>query len=335
MAEFKIGLEDLEKLDATAAAAQSGAQNGVSNGAASSAVEDEGKRGLLEELEGIDGKYNISNSDISYPDTLGLEKMENTPLSDEDIERIAREQLISKQLSGVNSINDDADRKVNDLDDKKSAETASIASQIEELQRLYEQRKREAEKDALKRGLSRSSIIMNKIEDFDGNKIKDTEQLNSALSDALVKIDFNIASLETQRAKALSDFDISFAAELSGKIDALKNERQEKIDETLKYNNTVTEKESKYQADKDEAQRKAKQQAMENYLKIAEAQSKGNTDAINKLILDEKVGKVKEYYDKLSPQEALTDFLKDGTMSYHLKEYYDYMLQYLKIKAAR
>jgi hypothetical protein len=332
MAEFKIGLEDLEKLEENASAGASSGASGYNDAAAAA---DEGKRGLLEELEGIDGKYNISNSDISYPDTLGLEKMENTPLSDEEIERMAREQLIDKQLSGVNSINDDADRRLNDLDDKKSAETASIAAQIEELQRLYEQRKKEAEKDALKRGLARSSIIMNKIEDFDGNKIKDTEQLNSALGDALVKIDFNIASLETQRAKALSDFDISFAAELSGKIDALKKERQEKIDETLKYNNTVTEKESKYQADKDDAQRKAQQQAMENYLKLAEAQSRGDTDAINKLILDEKVVKVKAYYDKLSPQEALNDFLKDSTMSYHLKEYYDYMLQYLKIKAAR
>lgn len=184
-------------------------------------------------------------------------------------------------------------------------------------------RKTAAEKEALKRGLARSSIIMNKIEEFDKGKIDSAAKIQSGLAEKLNKIDYNIASLETAREKALADADMQYAADLTKKIKELETERQKNVNEALQYNNTVTEKEAKYAAD----QAAAQQKAYENYLK--------NQKEYDKLILDEKLAAVKAYYDAMPAQEALNDFLKDSTMNRVLKDYYDYMLLYLKVKASK
>lgn len=260
--------------------------------------------------------------DITMPDNLGLTKMEYDALTDEQISELAKSQADAKLNDERVKLENELNKLSADLTNQKESiknQSDEIAKSIET---AYSERKSEAEKDALKRGLARSSIITGKIEQFDKNMVNDKIKLDTDVITAINKIDLQLTSLESEKNLALENFNITLAAELIAKINELKNQRTAQLNEVLKYNNEVAEKEAKYQKEKELSLfdiEKSRKNEISN-------------EKLNDYLYSEKAKIVREFYDNMSPAEALRQIGEDSTLKEHLGSYYNYIVQYFKSK---
>lgn len=261
-------------------------------------------KSITDEFDLIDEKYKGTDAG-----GLGLDKLKYDAPTDEEVALSANNELAKKYLSEKDNIIDTIAKAYSALEEKKGNLQSNFNSQAKNIDEYYSQRKEDAEKDALKRGLARSSVITGKIEEFDRGKIDDKTKLEQDVNNQLTDLEYKISGLETEKEKALNNFEMLHAAELNNKIKELKKEREDKLAEVLKYNNTVQEKEVNY-ADK----------------------KKDDNASVVLIKQEEKLATAKKYYDGLDKQKALEDFLNNENMKKHLGEYYGYMLNYLNNK---
>ena len=279
------------------------------------------KSQLLKELEEVDKKYQADPTGVEDEDTsLGLTFLEADPRPREELEAEARRQVEEADRTEKQKLTEEAAREISDLD-RQRAETEQAGAEARAgLEQAYADRKKEAEQQALSRGLARSSIIMGQIEEFDRGKLDDLGALEQSLLSELSGLSERRADLERERDNAISELDLTAAARISEALSALEQEERERLEEIVKYNNTLTEKQTKYDADRRDAAWSKRNQALSN-LSQAELQ---------KMIGEEKVEKVKAYYAGLSPQAALEDLLADAELQKILGSYYAYLVSYYR-----
>lgn len=284
------------------------------------------KDDLLKELADLDEKFKNDPLlfDISMPENLGLTKMEYDALTDEQIEELAKVQNQTMLNDEKVKLENELKKLTNDLLNQKEGIQKNSEEISKSIDDIYSERKSEAEKDALKRGLARSSIITGKIEEFDKNRVSDKVKLETDVVNSISKIDQTILTLESEKDLALENFNITHAAELLKKINALKTERANKINEVLKYNNEIAEKEAKYQKEKEST--------------LFDMEQKRKSEVTNEKLLDylysEKAKMVKTYFDTMAPSEVLRQIGEDSSLKEHLGGYYNYIVQYFKSKSA-
>ena len=188
----------------------------------------------------------------------------------------------------------------------KSDESAREA-QKEETKNMYQTLKKDASNDATKRGLARSSIVINILDAFDQNMIDEINKINEEISTKVESLNNQKSLLSEQRQNALNAFDISYAVELSTKIDEINEKLAEEEQKVIEYNNQIAEKEAEYESKRNQ-----------DTLDRAEFIEKYGEDAIQNLKQDEKFEIALNYLNKLSKSEALSELETNRTYSYEL-----------------
>ncbi|MBO5884671.1 MAG: hypothetical protein J6Q51_02640, partial [Clostridia bacterium] len=234
---------------------------------------------LLDEFKQIDKKF--SSLDDSE---LNLEKKSFEKLSDEQIKQQAENNLFDYKQSSIQNINDEYATKTDDIDQNIKQTEQSATSQKNEAKQLYSSLKQDAAKDAVKRGLARSSIVINILDAFDQGMIEEYNKINQEISTKIDSLNSKKQLLDEQKQNALNAFDISYAVKLSNKIDEINKELNEQEQKVIEYNNQIAQKEAEY-----EAKRK------QNALDYAEYIQKNGTDTIVQLKREEKYNLAKEY----------------------------------------
>ena len=261
---------------------------------------------LQKELDELEKQYQLyGKNTYDLPNELDLEKMDYTGLSDEEIASYAKAKLTEEYLRQLNALNADIERGKTDLETYKEKLNEAGSAAAAEIDSVYAAAARNTSDDALKRGLARSSIVVNKLSDLEQKKSGDKLTVSQQLIKSIADIDNQINKLETGRLKSLDDLDIIHAAKLETEINRLKNEREARLDDILKYNNSLKEKEAGYALDyaktdssldgdlysrasdsikNDLASRLAAQIAEQKYLKVAEfLNGVSKADALNYL----------------------------------------------------
>lgn len=246
---------------------------------------------LLENFKQIDQKFSSQDSG-----SLDLEKKTFTKMSDEDIKERAENNLFDYKESSLKNINDEYSAKENSLDENLQQAKQSAIEKKNEAKDLYSSLKNNASKDAIKRGLARSSIVINVLDAFDKGMIEEYNKINQEISTKIDSLNSQKQLLDEQKQNALNSFDISYAVKLSNKIDEINKSLQEQEQKILEYNNQIAEKEAKY-----EAERK------QNALDYAKYIQNNGTEAITQLKNNEKYTIAKDYLMSLSKQDALDE----------------------------
>ena len=164
------------------------------------------------------------------------------------------------------------------------------------------------EQSAIKRGISRSSIVQEQIKGLGVEKIKDLFQIDRTLASELKDNSDKISELESDYLTAVNKLNVEKALEISDKIQDLTEKQNKKIEDVLKYNNTV------------------KRQ-------LAEMEEKGNSPLvgekareIKRQMLDEALN----YYMALPKEEALKEFDEDEEVQLLLGELKTMVRRYIK-----
>ncbi len=163
--------------------------------------------------------------------------------SDEEIKESATASLEEYRQSGLAGIENEIKALIDKYGKNKEASGEAYEKTIKSLSDAYESASEMAKNDALKRGLARSSIAVNAVSAIEGERAKSVSEATKEYAEKIEQIDAEISALEAKKQKAMDDFNLTYTAKLTEKIDKLKSEREDKRVETLKYNNTLKEKE--------------------------------------------------------------------------------------------
>ena len=210
---------------------------------------------LFDKLDAVSSKFQV-NADVIKPDKVSLEKMEFEKPTTAEIRQNSENLLADYKNKNIKNINDEFKHKEDELHSNKQSVINLTDESKNKLNDYYKQAKTNAEEQALKRGLSRSSIIINQLAAFDDDKINEYKLLDDKLKNDINAINFELNALTTQKQAALNNFDVSYAVKLQEKINELTADLNKTEAEVIKYNNEIALKEAEFNKDVDELSNK-------------------------------------------------------------------------------
>ena len=192
-----------------------------------------GKSSLITKLQALDNKLN------GVVETEELKPIEYTPLTEEQIKVKASEGMDEKYGAEIDALANETAKKLTNIEKSNAELNANAVSQKEKIDAIYKDAQEKVEESAIRRGISRSSIVQEQIKDLDVEKIKDTLSVDQNLAEELKYNSDKISELETDYLVAVNKLNVKKAIEISEKIQDLTDKQNKKIEEVLKYNNTI------------------------------------------------------------------------------------------------
>lgn len=296
---------------------------------------------LLDKLRDLENQYNLSlpkeeEPDLEklFPSHSGLEEIEYTPRSDEDIEGSASLEVNSKKTAQKNDIDSKFETSKKALDKSKDDAKQSLEDNYKQLEELYGNLKRKAENDSIKRGVARSSIILEQLNELDKAHMSSAGDVAAAYQETIGNINTRINALEGDRENALDELDLKYASELDKRINDLKDERAAAILQYEKYNNSVREKNRDYAQEREQKVTKflkdREQQKLEAEKEQADYESKYGYSGEKLKNYAQRYNAAFEFYSSLSPDIAVDALKASPNMKYYLGQYYDKLVAALK-----
>jgi hypothetical protein len=264
---------------------------------------------LDKELKKLEEKYSLYGKNAyNLPDKLDVSEMEYNGMSEDQINESAKTKLAADYAAALRLINDGAERSKQDLAGYKDKLNAAANDTLAAVDEAYKQASDAAGNDALKRGLARSSIIVNKLAQLEGQKSAAKTDVAGQLFKNLADIDDGLDTLESKRLLAIGELDIANAAKLAQEIRDLTEKREQKLDEILKYNNSLKEKQGDYALNYAKTDSALDSDA---YGRIADDVKNGLSVQLNAQIQQEKFDRIGGFLNGLAKQDAL-DYLKNN-----------------------
>lgn len=199
---------------------------------------------LLKQINNINKSF--ATSSVELDNDVSFEKLNPVNKTDDELLKEAQNSLYDYKKSSLDKINNDTTTKQQELvRDIDNVETQAIKDK-NNIASYYDNAREEAGNDALKRGLARSSIVINTLDAFNDDEIASYKQIDDEVSNKVNALNFEINALNSQRESALNDFDIEYAVKLDATLSQLKKELGEQQMAITKYNNDIAKAEEDY-----------------------------------------------------------------------------------------
>ncbi len=262
---------------------------------------------IIDGFDEIDKKYKVDTSVTPTDNELNLKKLDDIVIDNEKIKDIATKELESERQATIDSIESKASSKHKDLENTIQSKKDDATIQKETIENLYQAKKENISDEALRRGLARSSIVINEIEAFDQDKINELIKVDKELSASISALNGEIDALKTEKESALSNYDISYAATLNKKINDLTSELASKQEEVVKYNNSIMEKEAEYRAKVDKQNASTTSKNISDQLDLAKFVNQYGEESLNAIKYEEKYNVALDYFNNLSRLDAMNE----------------------------
>ncbi len=299
------------------------------------------EKDVVEKLKQLEEEYNASlpkeeeyDLEKLFPSDSGLREVEYTPKSDNELQQEAEREINAKKQSDQMSVEEKYLSAQKALEGNKTQAEKSLKQGYEELAKLYGELKDKAQKDAIARGLARSSILTSNIESIDRAQAEDTLQTERDYRTAIENIENDIDELNRKRETALEQLDLKYASDIEKRINELKKDRDKTILQYEKYNNSVREKNAKYSAEREEniaefLEEKQKEKLQGEKDRIAYEKKYGYSGEKQENYV-KRYQIAYEFYTSLSPDIAFAALQASPNMKYYLGEYYNKLYSTLK-----
>ncbi len=268
-----------------------------------------------------------------FPSESGLEEIEYTAKSDEELEREATVANEYDKTAEKNKIESGYESNSAALGETKDRAEKTLGESYENLRALYEELKEKTENDALKRGLARSSIASSQLGALDGERLKAAGQAEAAYNQTVNAVNRELELLEADRERALGELDLKYAAELDNKISKLKSERDKTVKEYEKYNNDVRKKQAQFDADREHDIQKyiknAEKERLEKEAQQREYEAKYGYSGAKAQNYAKRYELAYDFYMALSPDIAAAALEASPNMRYYLGNNYYKLLNAL------
>lgn len=280
-------------------------------------------KSVLDKFNDVDKKYTVGNKIDSK---LSLQKIDYKAPSQDEVLSKAQNSLNDYKSNSIDSINNKYNLQNSQID--KSINNLKLNEKVQKanIENAYSQVKEKASNDAIKRGLARSSIIVNKLSDYDNKMINDLEVLSNETSNKINSLNTQKNTLELEKSNALKSFDIEYAIKLQDKINSINEDIAKNEESAIKYNNQITELETKWN-------KEVEKENNDREMDMADFIAKNSIFTVNNIKRNEKYGIAKEYFNQLDKQTAIAELESNSAYKENLGDtLYDQLLRELKAR---
>lgn len=213
---------------------------------------------LMEELKRLDEEYKAFKKNrlkeyiASLPESLNLEKKSYDALSDEQLKEKAEKELSYDYESGKTELIKGIEKSREIIEGAKDKFSKGELESLKTLDKRYQSVKESIGNEALKRGLARSSIVMNKLTEAELSRAEQAGIIENSTKNELINLDRKIEELEKDRMDSLKAFDLSHAVKVQKELDKLIAERDKKAQAVIDYNNKIGKDEADYLKERSE-----------------------------------------------------------------------------------
>ena len=278
---------------------------------------------VLEQFADIDKKYIFGKQSDAQ---ISLDRLEFEAPTEQEVVEKATNSLNDYKQKSLDEITSSYNTKNEQINDDIENVTESTNKQKEEIKNAYNQVKQEAKDDAIKRGLARSSIIVNQLENYDNKMLSNLEVLSSQANDKIASLNTQKNTIELEKENALKAFDIEYAIKLQEKIDSINDDIQKNEEAVIKYNNQIAQIEENFKKDIEK----------ENYnreMDMADFIAKNGSYVIETLKRNEKYQLAKEYFADMDKQSAIAELTNNSAFKENLGDtIYNKLLKELQEK---
>lgn len=246
-------------------------------------------------------KYDVPNYAEKYPTSLGEVKLDATKATQDEITAQAESGLLSEKNEKTTTLNENALKKLNKLDEKAaSAVESSVAEKQSNLENLQATLQKQ-QNAMIKQGLAHSSIAENAASEAKARTTEILQKIDADLDAELSGIRADKAAVNEQYNSALRGYEIKYAVNLEKKIASLSAAEEKRISAINKYNSAVDKREAAYQS----AVSKTVADKEASYIASKDAVSNVN-DADTVAQTEKYYSQIKSFYDSLEPLTAIT-----------------------------
>ena len=258
---------------------------------------------LKDKVKEIEEQFNYKpEKKAELNEDLNLTKKEYVEKSEEELNKEAEKSLRNYKTTQLDSIDTKFENTLKSLNDKQTEQKQNAENEKAKLNAYYESAKENAENDALKRGLQRSSIVINNLNAFDKDKVEKLLQIDKELTTEIDNLNKEIENLNQQKEQAVADFNLEYALKVSEKITELQNEIKERNEEITEYNNKIAQIEAEFKNKTQKENQEAESDYLNELIKYGE-----NKATIEALKNDEINKLVNTYLESLTKEEALNE----------------------------
>ena len=297
----------------------------------------EAEKEVTDKLAALDREYRDSlpeepeiDLDKLFPESLGLEKVEHTPATDEELAARAQTGVDSEKTAERQELEHSFGVTEQKLDDRAREAQDELADNYRELGELYDELRRQAGNDAIARGVARSSILTSARQDLRDEQSRKEAQSRAAYDAEMSDIGSELESLRREQDAAFEQLDLKYAAELEERIARLKEERDETARRYAEYNNEVEEKEHEYAVKREEDiaeyLKDREKERLEREEKQREEEKKYGYTGEKQENYAKRYDIAFEFYSSLSPDIAADALAASPSMKYYLGNYYEKLM---------
>ena len=293
----------------------------------------------LEELEKqyqdyLNSQKKEVNLDELFPPTLGLEKIQFTPETDQSITDRATAEIDFEKAEDVRGVEGKYSSKIGGVEKDMFSATEDKHKKDDELDALFSEKREKQKNASVKNGMARGSVLVSLLEDINQDEMKTAQEVEDAYINTISQLNDEMDRLSAERENALNELDLKYATELKEKIAELKEDRDAVVAKYTKYNNNVDEKEAKYQKDRQEDIAKYLEDQRQEEVKKAEEQrayeAKYGYSGEKLKNYSERYNLAYDFYMSLSAEIAADALAASPNMKFYLGNYYDKLMEELK-----
>lgn len=252
---------------------------------------------IFEKFNQIDKKYNSLNGSET---NLNLKEISFEKPTEEDVKQKAENNLFDYKNTNINSINEKYDNKIESIEEQKGKIDNNKQESLIGLENKYAKVKEEAKNDAIKRGLARSSIIVNTLSGLDRGMMQDLKELETKANDKISALNEQKSLLEQQKQNALNSFDITYAVKLQNEIDSINSNILKNEQEAIKYNNEIAKLQAKWEKEQEDGN-------FDKTSNLVGLIGKYGTAVFDVLKQNEKYAVASEYFAQLNKEDAILE----------------------------
>lgn len=259
------------------------------------------------------------------PEGVKYDRIEYDAPTDEEIAQTAEKELEAYKNESIAAIERETAAERARLEKDKADGSARLESEKREINAAYDEADKKVSDDVLRRGVARSSIAVNRMADLAEARAGSIAAAAAELNAQIAEIDGELDALAFKREQALNSFNISLAAKLTERINELKDARYERQAEVTKYNNSLSEKEQAYAADKVRADADLYSEALSQREKESEYADTYGKDAATEKAVYERLRAALSAMDADDARDALRNdtFFEDNLSNYYYYLLYD------------
>ena len=279
----------------------------------------------------IDKKYslNYQEPELDLPPTLDLQPLEYIPKTESELMALATADVEPNHRSKLYSFEQSCLRTKQGLEAKKLHIAEDLNQKLVQLLAKYNTDVTTLRRKLVNNGLIFSSVITTKTQQTLDQYNNQVEQTNTHYETLQENIDSQIFNLEQRYNQGVLSIEQEFSSRIQERYQELVYREQKDAERIAKYNTTLSEKETKYQASCKKALEYARQAEYERALKAAQLYAQLGESGVESQKISEKYNYCKQFFISWTKEEALLVIKSDGFLNVHLGAYYNSLVDWV------